>query len=525
MRILSLYYGHDSSTCLLEDGQPIAVIEKERSTRRRHDQGGMDLSALLERYGWDRDGIDLVVINPYVREDLDGQPGPDWELKGELYTQRSDFHTPDLRCAAEDRYSRHQIRLLGRAYPCIAVDHHLGHLATGYYTSPYASATVLSADGGGDDRTLAAARAEHGRILDIEYGWGITRDGREMNIGSVWGSVGQHHLGYGRLEAAGKLMGLAPYGSARPELVDALRTAAYTAPYAPLPAPLVLAGHLDAKEPLAQDLAASLQSLTTTAYLAAAERLAAVFGADHLVLSGGCSMNCVANTAVHTAGIFTDTFVPAQPSDCGLALGQALFAWHHVLGEPFAPRTWTPYLGTDAGTPAPGLLEGAVDHLEQGLTVGVCVGRAENGARALGHRSILADPRDPAMTARINDTIKHREGFRPFAPMVLEEDSATYFGAHVPSPYMSYTTTVTSPDLPAITHVDGSTRPQIIARADQGAARTILEAWKRRTGLGVLLNTSLNCQEPIVDTPDHAVATWRRSGLDVLVTPDDLHTK
>lgn len=525
MRILSLYFGHDSSVCLLQDGEPVAVIEKERSTRRRHDQGWMDLELLLEHHDWVPGDIDLVVINPYLREDLDGNAGPGWELTGPVYTERSDYRAPGLRCTPQDRYSHHQIRLFDRTFPCIAVDHHLGHIATGFYTSPFAKATLLSADGGGDERTLAAARAEGHHILEIEYGWGITRGEREMNIGSVWGSAGQHHLGYGRLEAAGKLMGLAPYGTARPQLVEALRDAAYTAPYAPLPATLIPPEILDPKDARAQDLAASLQAFTTAAYLTAAERLAGHFGDDHLVLTGGCSMNCVANTAVHISGLFDDTFVPAQPSDCGLALGQALFAWHHVLDQPRVPRAWPPYLGHDAGQADPSLLASAVDHLEQGKTIGICLGRAENGARALGHRSILADPRQPGLQTRINDHIKRREWYRPFAPMVLEEDFASHFAPAVPSSYMSYTTTVTSGDLPAITHIDRSTRPQVIARTDHGTARRILEAWKRRTGLGVLLNTSLNCQEPIVDTPEQAEATWRRSGLDVLVTANAIHTK
>lgn len=109
--------------------------------------------------------------------------------------------------------------------------------------------------------------------------------------------------------------------------------------------------------------------------------------------------------------------------------------------------------------------------------------------------------------------------------MVLEEDFDAYFAPRVPSPYMSYTTTVTSPDLPAITHIDASTRPQVIARTDHGTPRALLEAWKRHTGLAVLLNTSLNCQEPIVDTPEQAEATWSRSGLDALITADALHLK
>ncbi|GIF87664.1 carbamoyltransferase C-terminal domain-containing protein [Catellatospora chokoriensis] len=525
MRILSLYFGHDSSACLLEDGRAVAVIEKERTTRIRHDSGRMDLESLLDQYGWRAEDIDCVAINPLIREG--GSDSCDgWDLTGSSYRSRPDYLQRGLRCAPEARFSRHDIRLLGRTYPCVSVDHHLGHIATGYYTSPFEAATVLSADGGGDARTVAAARGEGHRIVEIEYGWGNTHPAGELNIGSLWGSIGQYYLGYGRLEGAGKLMGLAPYGRARPELVQAMWEAAHSAPRSPLPEALMANKVLDATDPTAQDLAASVQAFTTDAYLRAAERLARVFGDDYLVSTGGCGMNCVANTALHTSGLFRDTWVPAQPSDCGLALGQALFTWHHVMDQTRQPRAWSPYLGADVGgADDPSIASAAVEHLLQGRTVGVCVGQAENGPRALGHRSILADPRIPEIRARINNSVKHREWYRPLAPMVLEEDFARYFAPDVPSRYMSYVTQVTSDRLPGITHVDGSTRPQVISREDQGMPRLLLEEWKRRSGIGVLLNTSFNSQEPVVDTVEQAYATWQRTALDVLVTPHGVHAR
>jgi carbamoyltransferase len=519
MRILSLYFGHDSSVCLLENGQATAVIEKERVTRRKHDQGWMEVESVLRQHAWSLESVDCVVVNPDVYATLDG-PGQAWDLTGSSYLERGDYLRSGIRCQPETCYSEHEVRLFGRRYPCLAVDHHVGHIAAGFYTSAFERATILSADGGGDEHMCAAARAEGGRISEIEYGWGATEPRGEINIGSVWGSVGQFHLGQVRLEAAGKLMGLASYGRPRPEMVAAVRQQAFADPFRPLPAALVTdGGILDPADAFTQDLAASLQAFTTEAYVASAQRLAQLFGGDRLVLTGGCSMNCVANTAVHTCGAFADTWVPAQPGDCGLALGQALFAWHHVLRNPRTPRAWSPYLGNDAGSVESGaIIDEVVSHLLQGRVVGLCTGRAENGPRALGHRSILADPRLPDIRDRLNATVKFREWYRPYAPMVLEEDFDRYFAPRVPSKYMSYVTAVLTDDLPGITHVDRSTRPQVVGPGD-GVAWTLLQAWKRRAGIGVLLNTSLNAGEPMVDTAEQALDTWRRTGLDVVVSP------
>jgi carbamoyltransferase len=523
MRLLSLYFGHDSAICLLEDGRAVAVVEKERRSRVRHDQGWMEIQPVLEHYGWSTDSIDYVVINPDIWETFDGLLGK-FSLTGRLYTEREDYRQPGLRCAAEARYSHHDIELFSRTLPCVAVDHHLGHISAGFYTSPFETAAVLSADGGGDLRTRAGARGEGSRIVEIEYGWGGL-GGAEVNIGSSWGSVGQHYLGYSRRDAAGKLMGLAPYGQARPDLVEAISTLAQTDPFGFLPEELVPRdGFLDSRNQLIQDLAASLQEYTTRLYLDGAARLAQLFGDDNLVLSGGCSMNCVANTAVHVSGLFGDTFVPAQPSDCGLALGQALFAWHHVLGNPRETKAWSPYLGNDVGAATPAMVASAVEHLLAGRTVGFCAGAAENGPRALGHRSILADPRQKDIRDRINDTIKFREWYRPFAPMVLEEEFGEHFEPFVPSLYMSYVTNVIGTELPGVTHVDGTTRPQVV-RANDGVARALLEEWKRRSGIGVLLNTSFNAKEPMVDSVADAMNTWSKSALDVVITPEGECTK
>ena len=150
--------------------------------------------------------------------------------------------------------------------------------------------------------------------------------------------------------------------------------------------------------------------------------------------------------------------------------------------------------------------------------MGLCYGKAESGPRALGHRSILLDPRLPDGKERLNREVKHREWYRPYAPMVLGD-----WG--VPSKYMSYIIPTNAAEVPAVTHVDGTTRPQIVADGDDPFIVGLLKAWREKTGCGLLLNTSFNCQEPLVNTVEEARATWKRTGLDVLVTPQGIEVK
>jgi carbamoyltransferase len=210
--------------------------------------------------------------------------------------------------------------------------------------------------------------------------------------------------------------------------------------------------------------------------------------------------------------------VPAQPHDGGLSLGQALLVWHHILDQVRPAKALTPYLGTDAGPINEDWIPEIVDFLEQGRSVGLCYGRAESGPRALGHRTILIDPRLADGKDRLNQKVKNREWYRPFAPMVLGD-----WG--VPSKYMSYIVPTNADEVPAVTHVDGTSRPQIVEPGDDPFIVKLLTAWQARTGCSILLNTSFNCQEPLVDTVDQARATWKRTGLDVLVSPDGLETE
>jgi carbamoyltransferase len=518
MRILSLFYGHDANCALLEDGEPVVVLEKERLTRIKHDQGFMDLEPILEAYGWKPDSIDVVVICPRVRPTLDGRQYR-WELQGETYEANPEYLKDGWVGPAEYRYSQHRVRLFDRWYDCYAVDHHLAHVAGALFTAPFEDACLLTADGGGDFRMCALAYGSGNKVPQIEYGWGHEGEGRlQLNIGRTWASIGEYNFGMNRLEGAGKLMGLASYGKPREEIIDTLRQQILYHPFSPYPrdeSGKLRVVQLDPKSQFAQDVCASLQVLTTEFYLEAAARVKSWQPSKHLVLTGGCSMNCIANTAVHKSGLFEDTWVPAQPHDGGIGLGQALFVWHHVLDRPRVPKAWSPYLGTDVGDISINVITDIIRFLEDGKSVGLCYGRAESGPRALGHRSILLDPRIPDGKDRLNQRVKHREWYRPFAPMVLGD-----WG--VPSKYMSYIVPTDAEQVPAVTQVDGTSRPQIVGDGDDFFIRKLLTAWRDKTGCPLLLNTSFNCQEPLVDTIEQARATWQRTELDVLVTPEGI---
>jgi carbamoyltransferase len=521
MRILSLFFGHDANCTLLEEGNPVVVLEKERLSRIKHDQGFIDLEPILEAYRWDPDKIDIIVISPWIKPTRDGYLYQ-WELEGESYQQKPDYMKDGWSGPVQSRYSRHRLKLFNRWYNCYAVDHHLAHVAGALFTSPFETAGTLTADGGGDYKTCALAYGSGNKIHAIEYGWGFEGPGRmQLNIGRTWSSIGEYNFAMRRLEGAGKLMGLSSYGTPRDDLIETLKQQMLYHPFSPYPRDefgRLNRVQLDPHDRFAQDLCASLQKLTTDLYLEAAARMITWQPVRRLIMTGGCSLNCIANTTIHHSGLFEDTWVPAQPHDGGISLGQALFVWHHVLDMPRTSKAWSPYLGTDVGKLSDDVIPDIIRFLEAGKSVGLCFGQAESGPRALGHRSILLDPRLADGKERLNQHVKRREWFRPFAPMVLGD-----WG--VPSKYMSYIVQTNADEVPAITHVDGTSRPQIVDSGDDPFILKLLKAWRDRTGCRLLLNTSFNCQEPLVDTIAQARMTWKRTGLDVLVSPAGIETE
>jgi carbamoyltransferase len=531
-RILSLYFGHDANLCLMENGRPLLVLEKERVSRIKHDKGHMMdvLPQVLQEHGWSPQSIDLVAINPMSVADRKNRSF-EWDVTGSFFTKTSSYDKLNWSGSAVDRTSFHKLRILGRQIDCVAIDHHLAHAALAFFSSPFDEAGILSADGGGDDRYLAAAFGKGNQLEWLEYDWGHDRGTEKslMNIGSTWSNIGEMHFGYQRLEGAGKLMGLASYGKVDENLKrHLLRHCKYYWPY-PLPLKHFDQPHdLDPLNPFAQNLCATLQEMTNEVYMQAAKYLHKLSPSPNICLTGGCAMNCVVNSLIHTSGLFRNSFVPAQPHDGGLALGQALYVWHHVMDQPRNQTPLSPYLGTDIG-PAPlGAIDEMVKALAAGKIVALAHGKAESGPRALGHRSILADPRNPKVRTLINRQVKRREWYRPFAPMVLAEEMDKWFLESVPSWYMSYVVSARpglGEMLPGVIHVDGTARPQVVEPHHDPMTRALMEAWRDHSGIGVLLNTSFNCQEPLVDSMAHVKNTFARTDIDVLVTPQGVERK
>jgi carbamoyltransferase len=291
-----------------------------------------------------------------------------------------------------------------------------------------------------------------------------------------------------------------------------------------------------------QDVARSLQEVLEEVLLAKARRLHERTGLPALCMAGGVALNVVANGRILREGPFERLFVQPAAGDSGGCLGAAALAHVKLAGERPEPLRHV-YLGPRwssgeiagllAATGISGqdfrgreaeLLEAVVDRLERGLVVGWFHGALELGPRALGARSLLADPRDPGIRDRLNGLVKKREAFRPFAPSVLAAHAAEHFDLDHPSPYMLETCQVTSPlALPAVTHVDGSARPQTVDPEVAPRYAALLEAFRRRTGYPVLVNTSFNVRgEPIVASPVDALSCMGVSGIDVLVLEDFL---
>jgi carbamoyltransferase len=446
----------------------------------------------------------------------------------------------------------------------VPVDHHIAHAASAFYPSGFPEALIVVSDGMSEAHSLTVAV---GRGADIDV---LARVPAMHSLGILYG-VFTLYLGFNFGVDEYKVMGLAPYGDARryyPAVADLVRftdDGTYLIPEFGRNATTfdkqthrgILASLAERlgppREPGAEvtarhkDIAAALQAVVQACQLHVLRHFQRQTGLTRLCLAGGVALNCSANGVVRRSRLFSQTFVQPAAGDDGAALGAALWVQRQkdptfALGRMSMPF-WGPgydRAAIDAALVArPGcastrpadddaLVRDAAARLARGEIVGWFDGRMEYGPRALGARSILADPRQPDMRDRINALVKKREGFRPFAPIVTAEAASTYFD--IPSgddqtfAHMLFVTQV-RPEfratLPAVTHVDGSARAQTVAERDVPRLWALLRAFEGLTGLPVLLNTSFNVKgQPIVCTPAEALDTFLFAGLDALVLGD-----
>ncbi|MEQ8394951.1 carbamoyltransferase C-terminal domain-containing protein [Thalassobaculum sp.] len=472
-----------------------------------------------------------------------------------------------------DRYEREYVLPMrvtyhGRPYPAVAVMHQLSHAAAAFYQSPFDAAPVFAHDNASifhQDGGYRAGMVFYGEGRHLRPVW------RASIVAGLLYSRMADLLGLGGMAGPGKLMGLSAYGTpeffdprfigdalALQEIYDPEQLKHYRPDarwdgirgwFAALHGQATKAGYTkieDTFSDLGKQSAATVQKTFEELVAYTVARIGdlldkAQISTTALCFSGGCALNCPTNTLTVETSRFTDLFIPPSCDDGGLSTGAALYVYHHMLG--FERETVTPidrniaYLGREV---SPGeivsaleaeqddlVIEDRVDtalrcaeDLAAGRIVALFDGRAESGPRALGHRSLLADPRPRRNWDRVNE-VKRREWWRPFAPACLSERLRDHFdGGPEHSPHMLFNYQVTDKRLEAITHVDGSARVQTVGR-ETGKIRGVIEAFDRLTGLPVVLNTSLNGPgEPILDTPENALTFIRSSGADALYIGD-----
>ena len=563
---ISAHY-HDAAAALLVDGLPVAAVQEERLSRRKNDPA-FPLASIewcLEHAGLEPDDLDAVVF--YERPMLKFDRILTCALRAFPRSWRS-FPKAMKNALGEKVWVRGVISshlgVPGRKV--LFTEHHQSHAAAAFLTAPTRRAAILTSDGVGEWATLSVG---HGaRPADGPASITLTREIRFPHSLGMLYSTFTAYLGFAVNEGEYKVMGLAAYG--RPTLADQVRKVIRRT------ADGAFALNLDyfdfhttsersfssrfidlfgpprgAFEPIDletgegrrfADIAASVQLVLEDILVDLTTALRRETGLTDLCLGGGVALNGVANARILRESGFERLFVPPAPGDAGCALGAALYADRihfgnrdreipeHAFWGPTPDGADLARLAGEDGLPFEmldddALIEQVADDLMAGRIVGWMEGPMELGPRALGHRSILAAPHSAAMRDRLNRNIKHREEFRPFAPVTLIEAADRYFdlppgGAEL-ARFMSGVFAVRPEwrdQLAAITHVDGTARLQTLERETAPRLYRLLEAYGRRSGIPVLLNTSLNLAgEPIVGTAAEGYSTFRRCGMDVLV--------
>ena len=557
---LSCFY-HDAAAALVQDGRLVAATEEERLSRKKHDSGFPARAAqwCLRKAGLTIRDIDHVVFyeKPFtkferiVRMNLATFP----RSSGLFARAMTTWLGEKLWMEA---IIREHLRYDGEI---LYVEHHLSHAASAYFCSPFDETAILTVDGVGEWTTTTTGVA---RGADIRLNEEIRFP---HSLGLLY-STFTAFLGFEVNEGEYKVMGMAPYG--QPKYVDKIYKVVkiqndgsfwldldYFAFHGPPDTSYsrkfldVFGTPRDPKtvdktlDPYYADMAASIQVVTEEILIKIARSLHAKTGMRNLCMAGGVALNSVANAKIRFQSGFDDVYIQPAAGDAGGAVGAALYAYRALLGgkERYVmnhAHLGPSYSAADAkaffdsegiryetfSDPNGALLDRVVEFLMAGKVVGWMEGESEWGPRALGHRSILADPRRPEMKDVVNRSIKFREAFRPFAPSVLVESAETYFelpnpAAHHPARFMLYVVPVRESArdrLPAITHVDGSGRLQCVYREESPRYHELIRRFGQAGGVPAVLNTSFNLKgEPIVCTPENAYRTFARSGMDALV--------
>lgn len=558
---ISAYY-HDSAAALIVDGIISAAICEERLSRIKHDKSfpKRAIEFCVEHSGIAYTDIDYVVFyeKPF--------------RKFERILTTHIFHAPKgfktfvktIPIWLKERLDMKQtiMKSLNEIWhqkikwDIRFVEHHLSHAAMAYFTSSFDNAAILVVDAVGENATSSIFKATGCKIEPIK------QQTFPNSVGLLY-SAFTYFLGFQVNSDEYKVMGLAPYGDLRSEqtqrFINIIKTKlvnlendgsiTINPKYFTFMVGLrMIDDHVWTKlfgiakretdTPITavhKNLAAAIQSVTEEIFLKLATHTKSLTQCSNLCISGGCALNCAAMGKIKKSGLFANVFVPFAPGDDGGAIGAAL-AFNALASGKRCMSKVSPYQGCSFENEdvERAIKDEELDYclvkeenlydkiavlLSHGSIVGWFQGRMEFGPRALGNRSILADPRDLSMKDRVNAKVKYREAFRPFAPVVTQDDASRFFDVPY-SPFMMFTTQVrTSTTLiPAVTHVDNSARIQTVTKASNTRLYRLLKAFENYSGIPILLNTSFNVMgEPIVCTPIDAIRTFKESGIDILV--------
>jgi carbamoyltransferase len=581
MNILGInaYHGN-ASAALVCDGQLVGAVEEERFNRVKY-AAGFPAAAIrycLKEAGLKLQEIDHVAVprNPLARLGTKlfyALRMPSF-ARGRAKVLAKFTGVREALAAAFDSDPK---KIKARFH---RIEHHQAHLASAFFVSPFERAALLSADGLGDFASTMWGSGS-GNRMDIADAIAFPH-----SLGLYYTAVTQY-LGFQKFGDEYKVMGLAAYGEAEkleafrdivrfdangngngfrlgleyfvhhrtgPEMswAEADKTPTLGKLFSPRMSQKLGAARL-AEEPLEKrhrNLAASLQARLEEVYLGMLQKLARATGLKSICLAGGVAFNCVANGKIFDATPFQQVYVQPAAGDAGLAVGAAYYVWHQKLGKPrsfvMEHAYWGP--GFSAGEtraamessgiagngyvverlPEQELTRRAAAIVADGKILGWFQGRAEWGPRALGNRSIVADPRRADMKDILNRRIKHREIFRPFAPSILAEATGEWFGKSHPSPFMTLAYAVRPEKrelIPGPTHVDGTGRLQTVTKEANPRYHALISAFRDLTGVPVVLNTSFNDNEPIVCRPEEAIDCFLRTKMDALVLGDFLVTR
>jgi carbamoyltransferase len=575
--ILGLNAFHpDSAACVLKDGKLVAAVAEERlGVRHKHVAGfpGRAIAEVLRMAGATIREVDYVAVGNDSNSNFAAKAthvlkSPFKSASGVMthFQRRSKIGSVQQMVAEACGVKEEDCR-----FNVTRVEHHLAHLASSYFASDFDEAAGFSYDGSGDFASAMFGRCQGNRIdiLDRVYvphslGFfytalcqfiGFTKFGEEYKVMGLAAYGQTVHLDLMRelifLDAEGKFrldpQFFHPLGKNLEECVDASGEIVLPPLYSEelvrrLGAPRARHEALTQRE---NDIACSVQARFEEVVLANLTLLHRQMPTDRLVTAGGCALNGVCNSRILRETPFKKSYIQCAASDDGTAIGAALYVWNAFLKQPRAGVIDHAYWGpehseakmeaalTRAGLTfekfdRAALLERAATHLNSGHVIGWYQGRSEWGPRALGNRSILAHPGWPGMKDLINQKIKRREAFRPFAPSILADETANYFEQNVESPFMMHVVKI-KPDkrdaLAAVCHEDGTGRLHTVKQSQNALYYDLIKTFSRQSATSVVLNTSFNENEPIVDTPQQAVNCFARTDMDVLCLGPYITTK